>query len=451
MTKRFLFLLAISSIFWTCAEDEEPLAEDCAGVASGDNICGCTDSTASNFDSLATYDDGSCEDCAGVASGDNICGCTDSTASNFDSLANYDDGSCEFLLNGIPIKWLKTYTISNSSGMDESWRINKVSDGGFIIAGATNYTGLLIKTDSNGEKEWHQLYDNSTSLYSVRQTADGGFIATGYYECDTLPGCYPDIYLLKTDGSGTIEWEISDGTSNNDWARDVVQTQDGNFVITGTWNDDGWNSKAMLRKYSGSGEFMWGQLYSSSTANEGNSLIETSDGNLVLVGYSGEQHGAYKHFMVKADSDGGQIWKKKTQSVGDALLYAVCETQSAGYVSAGFCNSWRSNLLVERNSSGSLAWEECFIDESSHYGYYDMTPSSAGGYYLIDDICYLTKTDEAGSIIFSVQLAHVNQSVIELDDGDLVIGGFGFREGNSGGPISLLRLDPSNIDADVYR
>jgi hypothetical protein len=390
------------------------------------------------------------EDCAGESGGDAICGCTDSTATNYDSLATYDDNSCEFLLNGIPIKWLKTYTISNSSGMDESWCVNKVSDGGFIIAGATNYTGLLIKTDSNGEKEWHQLYDNSTSLYSVRQTVDGGFIATGYYECDTLPGCYPDIYLLKTDGSGTIEWEISDGTSNNDWARDVVQTQDGNFVTTGTWNDDGWNSKAMIRKYSSSGDLIWGKTFSSSTANEGEALMETNEGDLVFVGYSGTQHGAYNHYMVKASSDGEQIWKKKTQSVGDALLYAVCETQSGGYVSAGFCNSWRSNLLVERNGSGSLAWEECFIDESSHYGYYDMTPSSAGGYYLIDDICYLTKTDEAGSIIFSVQLAHVNQSVIELDDGDLVIGGFGFREGNSGGPISLIRLDPSNIDADVY-
>ena len=406
-----LLLLFVGLVFWACAEDEEPLADDCAGVAGGDNICGCTDSTATNYDSIATY----------------------------------DDNSCEFLLNGVPIKWLKTYTISDNSDMDESWRINKVSDGGFIIAGGSNYTGLLIKTDSNGEKEWHQLYDNSTSLYSVRQTADGGFIATGYYECDTLPGCYPDIYLLKTDASGTIEWEISDGTSNNDWARDVVQTQDGNFVITGTWNDDGWNSKAMLRKYSSSGDFMWGQLYSSSTANEGNSLIETSDGSLVFVGYSGEQHGAYKHFMVKADSDGEQIWKKKTASVGDALLYAVCETPSAGFVSAGFCNSWRSNLLVERNGSGSIAWEDCFIDDSSHYGYYDMTPSSDGGYYLIDDICYLTKTDESGNISFSVQLAHVNQSVIELDDGDLVIGGFGFREGNSGGPISLLRLDPSDI------
>ena len=80
---------------------------------------------------------------------------------------------------------------------------------------------------------------------------------------------------------------------------------------------------------------MWGQIYSSSTANEGNSLIETSDGSLVFVGYSGEQHGAYKHFMVKAASDGEQIWKKKTASVGDALLYAVCETPSAGFVSAG--------------------------------------------------------------------------------------------------------------------
>ena len=386
------------------------------------------------------------EDCAGIAGGSSICGCMDSTASNYDSLATTDDGSCEYLLNGVSIKWLKTYEVSSNSGSDESWCVSQVSDGGLIIAGASNYDGLLIKVNPNGDKEWHQLYDNSTSLYSVRQTADGGFIATGYYECDTLPGCYPDIYLLKTDGSGIIEWEISDGTSNNDWARDVVQTQDGNFVITGTWNDDGWNSKAMLRKYSGSGELIWAQTYSSSTANEGNSLLETSDGGLILVGYSGEQHGAYKHFMVKADAGGVQLWKKKTQSVGDALFYSVCESATGGYLAAGTCNSWRSNLLVERDGSGgAIEWENCHIDSVSHYGYYDITPASDGGYYLIDDMSYLTKIDVSGNTIFSVKLSHVNQSVIELEDGDIVVGGFGFREGNDGGPISLLRLDPSNI------
>ena len=451
----YFFVFSLIVFYFSCSESEP---EDCAGIINGSSVCGCMDSTATNYDNLSTFDDGSCEypqeeDCAGVSDGNNICGCTDSAATNYNELATFDDGSCDYGLqiNGVSIKWLKTYEISSNSELDESWSVRQVSDGGFVIAGASNYSGLLIKTDPGGEKEWHQIYDNSTSLYSVRQTSDGGFIAAGYSECDTLPGCYPDIYLLKTDGTGTIEWEELDGTSeNNDWARDVIETQDGEFVITGTWNDDGWNSKAMLRKYSSSGDLMWGKTFSSSTANEGNSLIETSDGSLIFVGYSGEQHGAYKHFMVKADPNGEQIWKKKTQSIGDALLYAVCEAPSGGYVAAGFCNSWRSNLLVERNASGSIAWEDCFIDESSHYGYYDVTPSSDGGYYLIDDICYLTKTDESGNISFSVQLAHVNQSVIELDDGDVIMGGFGFREGNSGGPISLLRLDPSVIESNNY-
>ena len=400
-------MFIVGVFIFSCDQEEEPTADDCAGNPGGDAICGCTDSTATNFDSLATY----------------------------------DDNSCEFLLNGIPIKWIRTYD------GDESWCVNKVSDGGFIIAGATNYTGLLIKTDSNGEEEWHQLFNNSTTLYSVRQVSDGGFIATGYFECDTLPGCYPDIYLLKTNSSGSIEWEQSFGTDdNNDWARDVIETQDGHFVITGTWDDDGWNSKAMLRKYSNTGSLIWGQTFTSSVANEGNSLMETPEGSLILVGYSGTQHGAYNHFMVKANSDGQQIWKKKNESVGDALLYAVCEDPDGGYVAAGFCNSWRTNFLLERNESGNIEWQNCFIEESSNYGYYDIIPSSGGGYYLIDDLCYLTKTDETGNIIFSVRLKHVNQSVIELDDGDIVVGGFGFREGNTGGPISLLRLDPSKVE-----
>ena len=60
----------------------------------------------------------------------------------------------------------------------------------------------------------------------------------------------------------------------------------------------------------------------------------------------------------------------------------------------------------------------------------------------------LTKVNAAGELIYSFKLSHVNQSVIELDDGDIVMGGFGFREGNTGGAISLLRLDPSNIQSN---
>ena len=37
MSKRLLLLLAINTIFWTCAKDEEYMAEDCAGIAGGAN------------------------------------------------------------------------------------------------------------------------------------------------------------------------------------------------------------------------------------------------------------------------------------------------------------------------------------------------------------------------------------------------------------------------------
>ena len=57
-----------------------------AGAAGPNNACGCTDSSAINYDSAADYDDGSC-----IAA---VEGCTDSSACNYDSSANVDDGSC---------------------------------------------------------------------------------------------------------------------------------------------------------------------------------------------------------------------------------------------------------------------------------------------------------------------------------------------------------------------
>ena len=138
--------------------------------------------------------------------------------------------------------------------------------------------------------------------------------------------------------------------------------------------------------------------------------------------------------------------EEKTQSVGDALLYSLLETSNGGYVASGFCNSWRSNYLIERDSNGNIVWENCFIDSTSRYGFNDISHAKNGGYYLIDDVSYLTKITSTGDILLSIKLEGVNQSVIECDNGDVVIGGFGFREGSAGGPISLLRLSIENME-----
>ena len=482
------FILIICFFIWTCSQDDGP--EDCLGVAGGSaelDSCGVCDDDPANdctqdcagiwgggalLDDCETCDDdpsndctedcagvpggnavldscGVCDDdttndctqdCLGIWGGNDICGCTDPEAIIFNELATFDDGSCQYDVGELNVQWVKTYEDIG----DESWCVRQVSDGGFIIAGASNYMGLLIKTDSGGDVEWHQTYENSTALYSARETSDGGFIAVGYYECDTLPGCYPDIYLLKTDGSGIIDWEKYDGTSdNNDWARDVIQTQD-DFVVTGTWNDNGNNSKAMLRKYSSTGVLIWDEIYSSSAANEINSMLETSDGDFILAGYTGTQHGDYKALLIKTDPSGQQIWKKNIQSIGSTELYAICESPNGGYIGAGYCNSWRSNYLVERNANGGGVWNDCHVVEPSVSGYYDITPSSNGGYYLIDDNSVFTWVNAQGEIIFSQDIEYANMSIMELDGGDIVVGGYGFIDGNSGGTPALMRLSFSN-------
>ena len=77
-----------------------------------DELVGCTDVNACNYDPNATDDDGSCEyaeeyydcdgNCINDADGDEICdeleivGCTDVNACNYDPNATDDDGSCEY-------------------------------------------------------------------------------------------------------------------------------------------------------------------------------------------------------------------------------------------------------------------------------------------------------------------------------------------------------------------
>lgn len=105
-----------------CQGNAPETGYDCDGVClsdvDGDGICdvneiaGCTDASACNYNSAATDDDGSCtfanfgEDCNGDCisdhDGDGICneneveGCTSSSALNFNSTATDDDGSCEW-------------------------------------------------------------------------------------------------------------------------------------------------------------------------------------------------------------------------------------------------------------------------------------------------------------------------------------------------------------------
>jgi hypothetical protein len=72
---------------------------------------------------------------------------------------------------------------------------------GYIISMMNNWVGALARVDIYGEMTWYSTYANSSGLYDVMPTQDGGLISSGFYYNN-----YGNkrVYLLKTTQSGLI-------------------------------------------------------------------------------------------------------------------------------------------------------------------------------------------------------------------------------------------------------
>ncbi|MCX6012698.1 MAG: hypothetical protein NTV30_04690, partial [Chloroflexi bacterium] len=96
---------------------------------------------------------------------------------------------------------------------DQGNSVKQTSDGGYITAGYTNSKGAggfdvwLVKSDANGTLQWDKTFGGTGSdySYSVQQTADGGYVISGFTY--SKGNGASDIWLIKTDSSGNLTWD----------------------------------------------------------------------------------------------------------------------------------------------------------------------------------------------------------------------------------------------------
>jgi len=87
--------------------------------------------------------------------------------------------------------------------------------------------------------DWQKTYGGIgvDDAYDIKQTADGGYVVVGNsysssFNSDvTNPIGGSDVWLVKLDGSGNIEWQKSYGGEGDDVGMRVSQTSDGSYFF----------------------------------------------------------------------------------------------------------------------------------------------------------------------------------------------------------------------------
>jgi len=126
--------------------------------------------------------------------------------------------------------WSQEWTDSYPQDNFGHWAA-EADDGGFVVAGAYEEEVSLMKVSAGGAKEWEQYYggENDGLGYAAAKTLDGGYIIAGVIY--PAPGD-DDIYLVKTDEDGDLQWEMTFGTTSTyESARAILPLADGSYVI----------------------------------------------------------------------------------------------------------------------------------------------------------------------------------------------------------------------------
>jgi hypothetical protein len=315
--------------------------------------------------------------------------------------------------------WTRSYGENNNTQVCRS--VQQTSDGGYVLGGygqpvgSLNHDMVLIKTDSMGRLEWERTFGGAyeDEGKAVQQTSDGGYMLAGHTYSFGPSG---DVYLVKTDSFGNLEWERTYGGPFMDWCFSAQQTSDGGYVLAG-WTDEtgGFYGEDMyLVKTDSMGYMQWQNSYSGPYVDCCYSVQQTEDGGYVLGGSHGVNlSGNCDMWLVKTDGQGNQEWDATFGSTSLDKCYSVKQTEDGGYIMGGFFTpsgtDYYDAYLVKTDSLGNCEWQQTYGDDDREMCRSVLqTPDKGyifGGMDFGNE--YIVKTDSLGNVTWEISYGQI--------------------------------------------
>jgi hypothetical protein len=404
------------------------------------------------------------------------------------------------VVHGQPtIQWQKSL---GGSTNDYAYSIRQTSDGGYIIAGETNsnngdVTGnhgmndyWIVKLDPAGTIQWKKTLGGTSNDFgqSVQQTSDGGYIIAGKtdsYDGDvTTNHGNGDLWVVKLNSSGILQWQKSLGGSDGEFATSIQQTQDGGYIVAGISNSNNGdvtghhgtnaNPDYWVVKLDSSGTIQWQKSLGGSGDDRAFSIQQTSDAGYIVAGWTWStdgdvtgHHGTYDYWIVKLDNSGTIQWQKCLGGTDYDIANSIQQTTDGGYIIGGVSSSsdgdvtvnhgYQDFWIVKLNSAGVIQWQKS-VGGSMGEEAYSIQQTSDGGYITVGwswssdgdattnhgyNDYWIVKLNAGGVLEWQKSLGGSSydqaNSLQQTSDGGFIIAGFsrsndGDASGNHGGP-----------------
>jgi len=327
------------------------------------------------------------------------------------------------------IMWMKTY---GGSLFESADCIIETPDHGFIFTAGTesnngDVTGnhgdndiWIVRIDSIGNIIWQKTFGDTTydESFSIIQNSVGNYVITGWISDANWDA---DYCLICIDPSGNLIWQKTYGGSDDDWAYDVIQTNDGGYLISGaTYSIDGDVSNnhgdrdVWLVKTDGNGNLQWEHAYGGTYEEWSDNVNELAGGQFVFAAYAESDDGDVQnnpygpnYWIVKTDANGNILSQKNYGGTYYELAYRMIRTQDGGFAVIGESTSndidvsgnhgfgYSDVWTLKLDSNLNKEWALCSggSDDELAYGICQM-PS---GDYIITGYAYSNDGDVSGN------------------------------------------------------
>ena len=246
-----------------------------------------------------------------------VIGNTKSTDGNF--LIKDKAGSDIFLMKFSASNSLEWTQVYGGSRDDRGYDVVQLLDEGFALVGYSKsddrdasvnqgqHDNWVIRTDSKGLLLWQKSFGflGHDHAYSITSTSDGGLFFNGFLDVTASDGQGQDgkrnyltkkhgvgeFWCHKLDRNGNLQWRRYFGGTSNDRSYDAIETNKGDFILTGSSESqdiDISNPKGgydiWVVKIDASGALLWETSIGGSGYDNGNAIIETQNGNFLIAG-----------------------------------------------------------------------------------------------------------------------------------------------------------------------